>query len=54
METPFDFGLVELVFTSSLALGVGLWQLIDIRRTLAKTRAAVEARSEKPDPDAAT
>jgi len=48
MENVFDPGLIELVFVFGLALALGLWQLIDIQRTLAKTRAAAEADATKP------
>ena len=42
-----DPGLIELVFVYSIALGLGVWQLIAIRRTRARTRAAGQPTTDK-------
>ncbi len=33
-------GLIELAFTYAIALGIGIWQVVKMRRELARDRAA--------------
>ncbi len=37
-------GLIEMGFFYALALGVGIWQVVKMRRELARDRAAEEER----------
>ena len=40
-------GLIEMVFVYSIALGIGIWQVIKMRRQIAADRAAKEARPKE-------
>ena len=47
-----DPGLIELAFVYSIALGLGIWQLISIRRTIERRRASNKDKSTtSPDMD---
>ena len=43
-----DPGLIELGFVYSLAIGLGVWQLIAVRRTLARMRSAAKQPASRP------
>lgn len=46
MISTHTFGLIELVGTFGLILGVLVWQLISIRRTLRRDRETEERRPD--------
>lgn len=37
-------GLIEMVFVYSIALGIGIWQVVKMRRQIAADRSAREQR----------
>lgn len=40
-------GLIEMAFTYAVALGIGIWQVVKMRRELARDRAAAQERSDE-------
>jgi len=44
MNMLSDPGFIELLFVYGVVLGIGIWQLVSIMRTLEKTRAAARDR----------
>ena len=53
MDILGDPGLIELAFVYSIALGLGVWQLIAVRRTLARMRAATKQPTNQRPTDPA-
>ena len=47
-----SFGLIELVFFYSIAVGFGVWQWFKMDRMLKKTRAETSAREAEEEPPA--
>lgn len=43
------YGLIEMGFVYSVALGIGIWQVIKMRRELARDRAARAAKASSVD-----
>jgi hypothetical protein len=43
------YGLIELGFVYSVALGIGLWQVVKMRRMLARDREAKAAMTRQDD-----
>lgn len=41
--------LIELILVVVVALGLGLWQLVDINRELRKSREEKQSRDHEPD-----
>jgi hypothetical protein len=39
-----NYGLIELLFTGGVALGLGFWQLWSVNREIAKDKAAKASR----------
>jgi hypothetical protein len=42
-----NYGLIELLFTGGVALGLGFWQLWSINREIAKDKAAKASRETR-------
>lgn len=43
-----DFALIEMVFSAAVVLGLGLWQLVSIHRTIAADKAAKQNAADPP------
>lgn len=44
-----DIILIELIFIVVVALGIGIWQLVDVNRELRKDRERPESEDESND-----
>jgi hypothetical protein len=41
--------LLELLFSGAVVLGFGIWQLVSVRREIARDRAAAAKKGDQPD-----
>ena len=44
-----NLGIIEMVMSGALMLGFCIWQYVAMTRSIARDRAAREARKETPD-----
>lgn len=48
MIDPAYYGLIELLLVGATALGLGIWQLVSVRREIARDRETSEERARHP------
>jgi uncharacterized membrane protein YidH (DUF202 family) len=49
LKNLLDIILIELIFVAVVALGIGIWQLVDVNRELRKHRDSESSRDESND-----
>ncbi len=50
MDTSSLASLVEMLFVYGVILGLAIWQLVSVRRELARDRAAAEKAKNNKEP----